>query len=273
MRRQLAARTVAKGVDAVGLTKPAFRLRERLRARRAGEVPSIGADGLPLPSPLLMIRVVGHADCDAFLAHGRACAETVRRLVEEQGSELGATGSMLDFGCGCGRVLRQWAGLDGVRVVGSDYSRELVDWCRENLPFAEVRRNGAAPPLPASDSEFSLIYAFSVFTHLGETAQLAWMRELERVLEPGGLLLFTTKGDVHARRQLAEPLLSRYRSGDFVSTLPKAAGTNLCAAFTPRVWVERRLLGDLELVSHHPGLPAVMDSQEIYLVRRPRTGA
>ena len=106
---------------------------------------------------------------------------------------------MLDSGCGCGRVLRQWAGLDGVRVVGTDYNPELVDWCRENLPFAEVRRNGAAPPLPAGDSEFGLIYAFSVFTHLGETAQVAWMRELERALEPGGLLLFTAKGDVHAR--------------------------------------------------------------------------
>ena len=171
MRRQLAARTVAKGVDAVGLTKPAFRFRERVRARRAGDGPSIGGDGLPLPSPLLMIRVVGHADGDAFQAHGRACAETVQGLVEDQGRELGATGSMLDFGCGCGRVLRQWAGLDGVRVVGTDYNPELVDWCRENLPFAEVRRNGAAPPLPAGDSEFGLIYAFSVFTHLGETAQ------------------------------------------------------------------------------------------------------
>ncbi len=261
--------TARRGVDAIGLTKPAFRLRERIRAMRATDTATVGADGLPLPSPLLMIRVVGHTDADAFQAHGRACADVVRRFVAEQGLELASAGAMLDFGCGCGRVLRHWADLGDVRTVGTDYNPELVAWCNANLPFVEARGNAEAPPLPAAESEFDVAYAFSVFTHLGEDAQLAWIRELERVLKAGGLLLFTTKGDVHARRELTGAALSRYLEGEFVATSPRAAGTNLCAAYTPRTWVERRLLGDLELLRHENGIPAVMDSQEIYLVRRP----
>ena len=65
-----------------------------------------------------------------------------------------------------------------------------------------------------------------------------------------------------------EQLLARYREGEFVATATDAEGTNLCAAYAPRAWVEAQLLDDLELLSHHPGMPAVMDSQEIYLAQR-----
>jgi SAM-dependent methyltransferase len=258
-----------KGIARAGLTEPAFKARERLRAYRAGHGGGVGSDGLPLPSPLLMLRVVGHADAEAFERHGRACAQAVRDFAGEAGLGFEQIEAMLDFGCGCGRVLRHWQGLSGARVVGSDYNPELVRWCRENLPFAEVDANGDRPPLARADAEFDLIYAFSVFTHLTEPAQHSWMEELRRVMMPGGLLLFTTKGAVHAEEQLDPQLLTRYREGDFVATATDAEGTNLCAAYAPREWVETRLLGDLELVRHHPGMPAVMDSQEIYLVRRP----
>ena len=183
MRRQLAARTVAKGVDAVGLTKPAFRLRERVRARRAGD----GAEH----------RRRRAAAALAAADDPRGRPRRRRRLPGPRPGLCrdGATASSRsrDSGPGCDRLdaglrlrLRAGSCASGPAWTASGWSApttaaELVDWCRENLPFAEVRRNGAAPPLPAGDSEFSLIYAFSVFTHLGETAQRAWMRELERV--------------------------------------------------------------------------------------------
>jgi SAM-dependent methyltransferase len=246
-----------------------FKARERLRAYRAGRGAELGSDGLPLPSPLLMMRVAGHADVEAFERDGRACADAVREFTAEAGMSLVQAGAILDFGCGCGRVLRHWQDLSGPRVVGSDYNPEMVRWCRENLPFGEFDNNGARPPLGRADAEFDLIYAFSVFTHLDEPAQHAWMGELRRVLKPGGLLLFTTKGDTHAEEHADPTVLARYRAGEFVATAADAEGTNLCAAYAPREWVEAHLLGDLELLRHHPGMPAVMGSQEIYLVRRP----
>ena len=103
---------------------------------------------------------------------------------------------MLDFGCGCGRVTRNWAGLSGVQVAGTDLSRPAVDWCRRHLPFARFEENGLEPPLVFDDESFDLVYALSVFTHLTADLQLAWRDELRRVLRPGGFLLVTTHGRV-----------------------------------------------------------------------------
>ena len=71
----------------------------------------------------------------------------------------------------------------------------MVDWCRENLPFAEVAVNESSPPLPNESSTFDLVYALSVFTHLTEEAQRSWIHECFRVLKPGGHLLISTLGE------------------------------------------------------------------------------
>jgi len=71
-------------------------------------------------------------------------------------------------------------------VHGSDYNPRLVRWCRESLPFADFRVNGLQPPLPYADGELEFVYAISIFTHLTEALQDAWLQELARVLAPGG---------------------------------------------------------------------------------------
>jgi ubiquinone/menaquinone biosynthesis C-methylase UbiE len=58
--------------------------------------------------------------------------------------------------------------------------------------FAQFEVNGLAPPLAYEANHFDFIYALSVFTHLPESLQTAWMSELARVLKPGGYLLMTT---------------------------------------------------------------------------------
>ena len=67
-------------------------------------------------------------------------------------------GSMLDFGCGCGRMIRHWHDLPRRRLHGCDYNPLLVAWCSEHLPFAEFRGNALEPPLPYEDDQFDLVY-------------------------------------------------------------------------------------------------------------------
>jgi SAM-dependent methyltransferase len=98
---------------------------------------------------------------------------------------------MLDFGCGSGRVLRQF--LDEARVAefhGSDISAEMVTWVRNHLcpPIAGAEVNGEKPPLDYVDDHFDVVMAFSVFTHIAD-GWSDWLLEIRRVLKPDGLLI------------------------------------------------------------------------------------
>ena len=210
------------------LLGPAFRAYERLVALRPRGVTVV--EGPPLPPRRLMVRVAGTADADWFLRSGRASYDAIVAHVPPD-----RVGSVLDFGCGCGRVTRYWHDFAG-SVAGSDLSAEAVDWCRRNLPFAGFEVNRLAPPLAFADDSFDLVYALSVFTHLTGELQLAWRDELRRALRPGGFLLLTTHGRSYLPR-LDEAERARFEGGELVVRWGEVAGTNLCSAYHPEPYV------------------------------------
>ena len=63
-------------------------------------------DGLALPSAALRYRVHGSVRPEGFLRVGRACACDIETILRRYGMELSRFDTVLDFGCGCGRVLR-----------------------------------------------------------------------------------------------------------------------------------------------------------------------
>jgi SAM-dependent methyltransferase len=209
-----------------------------------------------------------HADPAFFLESGRQQAELIERVLAENDAALEELGALLDFGCGCGRVLRHWAALPSTRVHGCDIDERMIAWCRENLPFAEVAVNSSSPPLPYVADTFGLVYAFSVFTHLTEEAQHAWMAECRRVLEPGGFLLISTLGEHYASLdRLAPSELDAFRSGQLVVLYEGASGRSLCSAYHPVEYVRTRLAAQYELVSF---MPAADDGRhDLYLLRKP----
>lgn len=116
--------------------------------------------------------------------------------------------TVLDFGCGCGRLARQLIQQkpSPERYVGLDLHAGMINWCSQNLtPRApgftfhhhDVLYNNFNPgqgkplyaPLPVGDDEFSLVVAISVFTHLTQVQTTHYLSELSRVLAPGGRLL------------------------------------------------------------------------------------
>jgi SAM-dependent methyltransferase len=102
--------------------------------------------------------------------------------------------AVLDFGCGAGRVLRQFLPeAESARFWGCDLHGPTIRWLHENLtpPFRFYKSKGL--PLPHSDRSFDLVYAISVFTHITHDWS-AWLLELHRILKPGGLLLATFIG-------------------------------------------------------------------------------
>ncbi len=124
---------------------------------------------------------------------GRRCAEDLGRALGTLGRELGSFAHALDFGCGSGRTL-VWLRDQGPRLSGTDLHEGCVEWARKRLAFAEFRTNRALPPLPYADATFDLVFSLSVFTHLDEADQRAWLAELRRVSRPDAVLMLSVHG-------------------------------------------------------------------------------
>ncbi len=258
---------------------PAYRLHQRARSRRgrAEEQHQRAADGLPLPPSEFRSLVSAWDDTGVWLRSGEVDAGLLRRVVEPHGGHLTEMAAILDFGCGCGRIARWWATLDGPEIHGCDYNPDLAGWCERNLEFMNATVNGADPPTNYPPDQFDFIYAVSLFTHLPLAAQRSWLIELRRILRPGGHLLFTVMGE-RFRPQLDPTELRAFAAGEPVVRFPEARGGNLCSAFHPPSFVRNELLPEaqLELVDwvdedrsgQNQSISAV-PLQDNWLVRKP----
>jgi SAM-dependent methyltransferase len=116
---------------------------------------------------------------------------------------------VLDVGCGTGRVARPLTAYlttgsyDGMDIVGRS-----IDWCRRaycsfpNLRFHHAdlynrayNRGGAAVAadyrFPFDDASFDFVLLTSVFTHMLAHDTQHYLREIARLLAPGGRVFIT----------------------------------------------------------------------------------
>jgi SAM-dependent methyltransferase len=252
-------RRILRLLDRARLVGPAFRLYERLVSLRPGRPAAV--EGPPLPPRRLMVRVAGTPDADWFLRSGRAAYDAIAAHVPFDSVE-----SVLDFGCGCGRVTRYWESFDGA-VSGSDVNAKAIDWCRANLGFATFERNALAPPLVFGPESFDLVYALSVFTHLTAALQLAWRDELLRVLRPGGLALVTTHGRSYLPRLDADER-ARFDRGEVVVRWGDVPGTNLCSAYHPEPYLRDTFAQGFTFLELEPEGARGNPTQDLVLLRK-----
>jgi SAM-dependent methyltransferase len=235
-------------------------------------------DGLPLP-PVHLVRVTSGCARQArrsldtlyrnFYRAGASSAASIEETLRRNGVDVEKLEAVLDFGCGCGRVLRHWRKLAGTSLFACDYNPFLVEWCERALPFAEFAVNRLEPSLPYEDEQFDLVYAMSIFTHLSEELEAPWLAELMRVVKRGGLLLFTVHGDERAREGLKPADYERFSRGEAVVVRSELAGSNACAVYHPERYVRERLVAGLELLDHVPSGAVGEQRQDIVLVRKP----
>jgi SAM-dependent methyltransferase len=271
---------IRSGLDALGLVATVYDARARLgyladgpaRARNASFRASEDYDGLPLPPPALVHAVAGHFDLREYYESGVLHADLFRRVLVANGFEVERFRSLLDFGCGCGRVLRQWRELRETQLYGCDYNSRLADWCRRSLPFAEFRVNELGQPLPYGRGGLDFVYAVSVFTHLTEPLQRSTMRALERVLAPGGVLLITTKG-LSRLSGLNDEERERFFRGELVVQAERYAGRNLCSAFHPESYIRERLATGFDVLAFVPADVEAGHTQDLVLLQKPAEGS
>jgi SAM-dependent methyltransferase len=187
----------------------------------------------------------------SFLETGQKATDTVRRILSKNGLDISSFDAVLDFGCGSGRLMRFWKDLSGSRLHGVDYNPYLVDWCRNNLHFADFRHVRPDEPIPHEDEAFDFIYAYSVFTHLDLASQQYWMRELQRVMRPRGFAYLTFRG-VRYADVLSPEERARFDSGEMVVQAERVSGSNACLAHHPESYIRGAFAPELEVLDIVP---------------------
>ena len=110
-----------------------------------------------------------------------------RHLLNRFAEDVRGHGLVADLGCGPGHVAR-YLHDQGVRMLGIDLSPRMIDSARQRSPDIEFRV-GDMRALDLPDGALTGIVAFYSLIHIGEPEMGATLRELRRVLAPGGLLL------------------------------------------------------------------------------------
>lgn len=225
-------------------------------------------DNLPLPSPDLVYLVSGGYDTRLFYYKGIIGSLCIKDILQKNGFDINKFDSILDFGCGCGRVMRHGKTLKGPKLYGADLNPVLVPWCKKSLTFADFKSNKLYEKLDYGDEKFDFIYAISVFTHLTEDLQNFWIGELTRILKPGGLLLITTHGK--SRIQTLRPEeKEKFYLGQVVVRNKEYAGANICNAFHPEQYVRNVLAKGLTVIDFAPD-GAKDANQDIFLLKKPK---
>lgn len=220
----------------------------------------------PLPSDEIQIRLTGVSG-DVSLRHAFNQYMTIKELLGHQKLKISDLDSILDFGCGYGRILRFFT-KDGVntKLHGTDIDTGLVEWCRRNNKFGEYYINTPWPPTDFEEDKFSLIFAFSVFSHLSEKSHLCWLEEMHRILKPNGLLIFTIWAHPSKTRTYHEPhfpeydkLIQDYENNKYCySNLLYNGSDTYGEALIPLAYMKEKWIKDfeiLEITDSHPNSP------------------
>lgn len=158
-----------------------------------------------IPPQHLRIRVGPFSDATLFRQSGDRMAAEIIGLCG-----IGRAASILEVGCGCGRLVRALAGHVATGSYdGFDVSAEMIAWCQRSLqahlpnvrftwvdayspdqnPAGLIKSKALAFPYP--DGQFDTAIVSSVFTHMMPDEIEHYIAELARVLKPEGCCFVT----------------------------------------------------------------------------------
>lgn len=162
---------------------------------------------LPIP-PESLVLSTGSTSLEAWYVVAEAWAHNILHY-------LPSGGSVLDIGCGCGKIARFLLQSSKVKsYVGFDVIAECINWCNKYIrpvsadTFEFVRAdvyaygyNDASSQqakdyvFPASTGSIDVAFGASLFTHLSGPEIERYLSESNRVLKSGGYLLASIHTD------------------------------------------------------------------------------
>lgn len=164
-----------------------------LLSRRYTAYPNILALLPEVPEPRLQLNWNGASGL-RLIGQSKAFYRHAKERLAADGRVPIADATVLDYGCGWGRLTRFFArDVAPGALLGCDPVEDILEVCRASRVPARLARSDFEPErLPFADG-IDLAFSFSVFTHISERAALAALRAIHAALEPGGLLVLTIR--------------------------------------------------------------------------------
>jgi 2-polyprenyl-3-methyl-5-hydroxy-6-metoxy-1,4-benzoquinol methylase len=127
----------------------------------------------------------------------RYYAALVRRYAPKNTDTDGKPQRLLELGCGLGHLI----GLlqDDYQCVGIDLAEYSIEQTKVNAPKAEAYVMSADDLSSFKDQEFSVVVGLHLVEHLPDPQ--GTIRQVNRILKPGGLFLFATPNPVYSLRR------------------------------------------------------------------------
>lgn len=158
---------------------------------------SINPDHIDIVPPLELIeRVAGMRNVAGFKMEGYKIYGEFNEAIERH--FIAESGSLLDWGCGCGRTMINWPRDGKFKIYGCDVDSDAIEWCNNNIHNCEAMVIPLLPPTEYGANIFDIVISCSVLTHLDRDVQRAWLAEIHRVLKPGGIFIASVHGSSSA---------------------------------------------------------------------------
>ncbi|HEV3044900.1 MAG TPA: class I SAM-dependent methyltransferase [Roseiarcus sp.] len=115
----------------------------------------------------------------------------IRLFSEWAASSLGQAlqGKVLDFGAGIGNSIPYFRKYFGEsELTCSDISQKSLDFASKRFPGPEHMLKINQDGIPAPDASFDAVFSACVLHHIPHSEHEFWLKELRRVVRPGGAI-------------------------------------------------------------------------------------
>lgn len=206
-----------------------------------------------------------------YFSVGRQCRDDLARILTLDGRRIEEISGLLEFASGYGRVTRFLVTrLDPKRVWVADVNVDALEI--NSTCFGTTSRLADSGPEDFQcERQFEVVFAGMIFSHFSIDLWASWLRRLYDLVEPSGLLIFSTMSPELLPSDGVNHLIDE--DGFWFMPENETAGRLNVASygntFVSEGWVNKHIknhgLGELVEYSAR----GLADWQDMYMIRKP----